>query len=78
MVIPQAMTNSKGGGMDLSVECQPSTSPVWEKEDIVDYYSWTNVQTGKPPYDGLKQVLKGDPQFSSNNRYGLNQCYNNS
>lgn len=49
MVIPNAMTDSRGGGLNLKVECKPQIEDFDKNAPEVDYYQWPNV--------------KGDPQY---------------
>lgn len=51
MVIPHALTNSKGGGLDLKIECHPDEKAFNGNTPEVDYYAWKQVH--------------GDPQCTS-------------
>lgn len=48
MVILNALTNSKGGGLNLKVECHPDEKDFNSNTPEVDYYAWKNNVHGEP------------------------------
>ncbi|KAJ5623799.1 hypothetical protein N7510_000108 [Penicillium lagena] len=49
MVIPNTLTNFKGGGLNLKVECHQTIEEFDDNTPDIDYYYWKNVH-GEPQY----------------------------